>query len=402
LCEKGLRAAGDPSRHASRARCEALVAALRPKFELTMPPKVRRKEEDDKLFELTREQFVALDQMSGNPRVLFNGAAGTGKTVLAMEAMRRESLNWRSSHGALFCFNKLLGQQLGRKAAEVFPRAEVSHVDSWMAKIAASRITHDDRNSEDFFEGRLAGRAAEHLMELPEPPFDFLILDEAQDLMRPHYLDVLDLALKGGLAGGRWLMFGDFIGQDIFSRGEISVDEFVDQRCPGVARYSLTANCRTTHPISEYVVTLGQLNPPYTRVLRGDDHQDPELHFWSNSADQIGSVSDFISKCLADGFKPGDIALLSPLKKGSTGQVLAEHPDWKGQVGPWDHARARVGYATVQGFKGLESPVVVLTDFEKMDSHEQQSLFYIALSRALHRLGIFLHRDLKSFIRSIT
>ena len=32
--------------------------------------------------------------------------------------------------------------------------------------------------------------------------FDLVIADEVQDLLHPPYLDVLELVLKGGLAGG--------------------------------------------------------------------------------------------------------------------------------------------------------------------------------------------------------
>jgi hypothetical protein len=43
-----------------------------------------------------------------------------------------------------------------------------------------------------------------------------LVIDEAQDLLEDEYLDVLDLLVKGGLAGGRWAFFGDFERQAIY------------------------------------------------------------------------------------------------------------------------------------------------------------------------------------------
>jgi hypothetical protein len=404
LASVGLACANDQARHASAERCEAASRILRPRFEFAMSPKARRKELEDDLCRLTDEQYTALDQASLNPRVVFSGPAGAGKTVLAMEALRRETAAGLAKRPALLCFTKLLGGELGRKAAETIPGAQVGHVDAWLSDIAKPMITKADRENPDFFKGLLASRAIDVLLsdESKGPLFDFLVLDEAQDLLQPHYLDVLDLVLEGGLAGGRWLMFGDFVGQDIFTQGVIGLESFVADRCPSAARFLLTTNCRNTKAISEYVVTLGKLDPPYRRVLRPDDRVDPELEFWKSREQQMTFVTSFIQRSLADGFSLGDIVLLSPRAEGSIGQLLGSDPAWSSRVAPWGSRSDRIGYATIQGFKGLEAPVVLVTDFQSMDSSQQQTLFYIGLSRALHRLGIFLKDDLKSFVRSIT
>ena len=404
LAAKGVLYANDQSFHVSPDRCNAVGRILRPRFELAMPPKARRKELDAELLRLTEEQFSAIDQASLNPRVIFSGPAGAGKTVLAMEALRREVLSGKAKRPAFFCYTKLLGGELALKTAESVPFATVSHIDSWLSDLAKPLLTKEDRENPDFFKGLLASRAVDFLLtdDGEGPLFDFLVIDEAQDLLQPHYLDVLDLVLEGGLAGGRWLMFGDFVGQDIFSQGKIGLDAFVTERCPSAARFLLTTNCRNTKAISEYVVTLGKLEPPYRKVLRPDDRVDPELSFWKSREFQRTLVLSFIERCLADGFALRDIVLLSPRAESSIGRALASDPEWSSRVAPWGSSPDCIGYATIQGFKGLEAPVVLVTDFEAMETAQQQSLFYIGLSRALHRLGIFLKDDLKSFVRSIT
>lgn len=404
LSSTGIACANNQARHASVGMCEAIGRALRPRFELAMSPRLRRRELDLDLLRLTEEQFGALDHASLNQRVIFSGPAGAGKTVLAMEALRRAAVSGEAARPALFCFTKLLGGELSRKAASSVPNAKVSNIDAWLSEIAKPLITRSDRESPGFFKGILASKAIDSLLaeESRAPLFDFLILDEAQDLLQPHYLDVLDLALEGGLAGGRWLMFGDFVGQDIFCQGELGVKNLIDERCPSAAQFLLTTNCRNTKSISEYVVTLGKLNPPYLKVLRPDDHVDPELEFWKTQEQQRSQAVNFIQRCLSDGFAPADIVLLSPRADQSVGSLLASDPVWSSKVAPWGSRADRIGYATIQGFKGLEAPVVLVTDFEAMDRAHQQSLFYIGLSRALHRLGIFLKDDLKSFVRSST
>ena len=50
--------------------------------------------------------------------------------------------------------------------------------------------------------------------------FDELIVDEAQDVLSPQYLDVLEFSVTKGLRNGRWRFFGDFENQAIFNTQE--------------------------------------------------------------------------------------------------------------------------------------------------------------------------------------
>lgn len=403
LVAKGIKSAEDPRRFASPERCQAVAAALRPKFEISLSPKSARKELDRQLIRLTEEQFTALDQVSLNDRVVISAPAGAGKTVLAMEALRRSSNSSTTRSPALFCFNKLLGNQLAETAKEFAPNAPVGNFDAWLFEVARDRLSDEDRRSPDLFKGLLAAKAVDRLLERDDLPlFDFLILDEAQDLLQPHYLDVLDLVLEGGLSSGKWLMLGDFVGQDIFGQGKVGLDRFIQERAPSTARFLLNANCRNTRAISEYVVALGRLNPPYGRVLRPDDRVDPELLYYRSDTELLDSVGKFLERSLAHGFSRSDIVILSPSASHTLATALLERPEWKAKIAPYGSRTDAIGYATVQSFKGLEAPVVILAGFDGIESAQHQSLFYIGLSRALHRLGVYLHEEMKSFVRSVT
>lgn len=403
LISNNVGCASNQPQHASIERCERITRSLRPIFEVAISPEARRNKLEDDLIHLTEEQYTALDQMMFNPRMIFSGAAGTGKTVLAIEALRRTAVVTPQTRVALFCFNKLLGQELHSRCKEIAQHAVVTNIDEWLYSIAKNKLTPAIRNSPDFFKGGLVDIAIECLLESDAtlPCFDFIILDEAQDLLQPHYLELLDLILEGGLSSGQWLFFGDFLGQDIFSQGSVSVNDFRANNAPAAAMFGLSANCRNTLPISEYVVSLGQLKPPYAKVLRGDTHEDPELKFWTDGEMQKQQVTDFISECMKAGYRAGDIVLLSPIDEDCLGMQLALDAEWSQKVAPYGVTKNRISYTTIQKFKGMEAPVIILTDFNSIDSSHQQSLFYIGLSRALHCLGIFLHEDLKPVLRSI-
>ena len=52
---------------------------------------VRIERAEEKLLRLTEEQYDRLEELEDNPRCLFEGAAGTGKTLLAVEFARRRA-----------------------------------------------------------------------------------------------------------------------------------------------------------------------------------------------------------------------------------------------------------------------------------------------------------------------
>src|SRR5262249_42107780 len=116
--------------------------------------------------------------------------------------------------------------------------------------------------------------------------YDELIVDEAQDLLHPTYLDFMDLSLKGGWAGGRWRLFGDFSNQMIFPQSSISLADFRERRGPDASIFSLRVNCRNPPRAAEWVHLLANLDPPYSRVLRPDDRISPEFRYYRDDDQQ--------------------------------------------------------------------------------------------------------------------
>ena len=75
------------------------------------------------LLDLTIEQYEALSEMSEHDRVAVDGAAGTGKTVLAMEFAKRLSESGKTV--GLLCSNDVLSSRFEAWAKEI------SENDAW-------------------------------------------------------------------------------------------------------------------------------------------------------------------------------------------------------------------------------------------------------------------------------
>jgi hypothetical protein len=91
--------------------------------------------------------------------------------------------------------------------------------------------------------------------------FDTLIVDEAQDLVTPANMGILNALVRGGLAGGRWTFFGDFTRQAIYKVDgpESSTESAIDllhQSCPAFPVVPLKLNCRNSRQIGEETALL--------------------------------------------------------------------------------------------------------------------------------------------------
>ena len=379
-----------------KSKMSVIANLLRPRFEILASPSCRRKSLDEDLAKCTEEQYGYLDELAGNDRIIISGLAGTGKTTLALETVRRSKEENPNTVVGFFCFNSLLGRKLENQCSRFQQSLKVGSFHSWMARfVGLLQVPHVIQGSDPWNNGL----ATKVLETLTGPGFkggllDLLVLDEAQDLFVGPCLDICDLLLKGGLKNGKWSFFGDFERQDIYTGGALSRNEFFESRIGGrCAQYRLSINCRNTQEISSTLTTLAKLKPGYSKVLRMDTRHSPEIHSYQSREEQITKVIDALNRILGEGFKPSDIVLLSNCRKGSLASSLSEAGPFKGRIREYSLDCQAISYTTTFAFKGLEAPVVIFTDIDKLEKSEEYDLFYTGMSRALHRLVIMVQKS---------
>ena len=375
-------------------QCQAIADLLRPNFEFfeSTGPRTRRLDQD--LVTYTAEQFGALDAMESNPRVTFVGPAGTGKTLLAIEAARRGA---DAGRRVLFvCFNRFLGHWLGEQMTDRWQGVVAKTLHQHMLATSGARsFENPDRG---FWTRELPNLAVESLLDdvSDSDLFDELVVDEAQDILREEYLDFLDLSLKGGLSAGRWRFFGDFENQSIYGAANLSLEEFNRSRCNGAPVFDLRINCRNTPRVAELVYLLGGLVPPYRRILRPDDGQEPVVRYYSNDAEQKSLLINSIENLKLEGFTNQEVVVLSP--KGDNTSIASKVPDKPGSkhLRPFEQVRGnQVGYCSVYAYKGMEAPAIVITDIDRLEGPTSAAIFYVAVTRALQRLIVLIHEQAK-------
>ncbi len=380
---------------------DIIVDVLRPEFEFYESPAGRRRQLNEKLKQFTGEQFIALDAMQANPRVVFNGPAGTGKTLLAIESARRAVQQKKKT--LFLCYNKFIAQWIKAQFVRLdFQYLTVGTLHSQM--LNSCRTKPPVSADVGFWTDTLPDLAIESLLlgTQESEQFEMMIVDEAQDILRPEYLDYLDLCLAGGMATGSWNMFGDFVYQQIYSAADMQLEEFIRARSVNTPVYTLGINCRNTPRVAAYAPLLGGLSPDYQKILREDDNIKPELIFFKDDQQQKVKLSQLLMRFREkEKFKGTEIIILSPSAASCCAATLS--PPWRDRVKSFtpESTGGHIGYCTIHSFKGLEAPVVIVTDLKMIMNTESMNLMYIAVTRSLSRLVLLIHEAVRPEMRKI-
>ncbi|MDZ4178406.1 MAG: NERD domain-containing protein, partial [Coriobacteriia bacterium] len=148
-----------PPRDLSPEMAERILGVMRGEVECYASPKARLSMQLDQVCRYTNEQFTVLDMLDGNDRLLIDGLAGTGKTLLAIESARR-SVD-RGRRVLFVCFNRLLAGWLKSETEAFGDRCKTTTVHEFMQELLGD--SSQPGLLEDYWD-----------RELPERVFDLL------------------------------------------------------------------------------------------------------------------------------------------------------------------------------------------------------------------------------------
>lgn len=329
-----------------------LLQELRPSFDRSPLLDARASTLDAAFVRLTDEQFSRLDLISEAPRVLCSGGAGTGKTFLASEVARRQSLAGRS---VLFtCRSPILA--------------------SFVRTLLLG-----------------TGVSVRPVSDLPVgTTFDVVVIDEAQDLMNFDTLDRLDCVITGGWSDGRWVMFMDQNRQAHLYRDFVP-DALQLVRSFGPVPATLRTNCRNTREIAFQ-----------TRALTGADTgvaaagSGPEVKFApvSDQEAEGAALAAHLRSLREQEVSEGHVTIVSLRGDWATSAARRLREARQGKLRRLDKDSAAnwpgtdLTWASAIDIKGLENRFVCVIDVDSLESERDIDLMYVALSRP--RAGLWL------------
>ena len=321
---------------------------------------------------LTREQFDILTSLEDQPQMAISGGAGTGKTLLALEKACRAAETGQRT--LLVGFNAPLGDYLERLTSG-FGCVTAGSFHSICSRLSGAKRPAD-MPDQVWFNRALPEALADAVARDPALAFEAIIVDEGQDF-RDGWLTALRLCLRDPEAAAFYVFYDD--NQRVYRREGGWLADLPQ------SKFHLTRNLRNTRSIHD------SSRPWYSspRVTRsGGPEGQPVV--WKAVGPQQ-SLDTLLATTLADllkqhGVRPGEIAILTPVSS-------INHPMARGgRIGgvPFSAAGAdadgKLIFDTVRRFKGMDRPVVLVIDADKLVDPE---LTYVALTRPTLLLKVF-------------
>jgi len=274
-------------------------------------------------------------------------------------------------------------------------------------------------------ESEMFSRLAQHYAEGGAPPFDFAVVDEAQDISQA------ELRCLAALGGGRpnALFFAGDSGQRIFQQPFSWKSVGVEVRGRST---NLKVNYRTSHQIREHADRL--LDPEVTdsdgniEDRRGTvsvfNGPEPEVHVAPDEASEETLVGSWLKACCDDGMRTEEIAIFVR----SIAQLGRAEAAAKSVGLPCKRLEKRMEVlpgvlpiSTMHFAKGLEFRAVAImacdeavipaaerielaTDPSELESiyNSERQILYVACTRARDRLLITSSGTASEFLRDFT
>ncbi len=349
----------------------------------------RREEEIERI--LREQQKPVLRLAEWNERLVVSGGAGTGKTLIAMEVALRAAE--KGQRVALLCFNHLVGDWMRQKIQQtgpLLPNLIAGRAIRVMAEMTEVEIPA--KPSQDFWETELPQKLEERLT-YPDfkaaAAFDYLVLDEAQDLLaRPRLWQCLIQLLAGGSERGGFALFGDFEHQVLAERGQMQEALAALDLSSRPVHWILSENCRNYRVVGDTAVSLAGLSGRvYSGYLRaGGGIHNYDIFFYENARSQLEKLGQWLKEFREQGYKPSEITLLSFRADHLSASESLKNAGYK--LRSARQSGELTAYTSVHAFKGMENKAIILTDVVLDDLDFRRDLFYTGMTRATESVRV--------------
>ena len=373
----GMRVDGCDKTDLSEAEAkEILHKVLLPDFDIVPTGVVDYDYSDFVFARLLDSQKRVLGFLQDQKVAVVNGAAGTGKTLIAVERAKQAA---KTGRVLFLCYNSLLKEDISRRCADE-PGIDVYTVAGFACKVC-------DCPQPDY------GALVEKLLDNPMLfEYDHIVVDEGQDFGLREIEDSLLLETLRNIIehrDGASMYF--FYDKRQLVQGSSMPSFLAEADC----KLTLYVNCRNTRSIAvSSFQALGDEESGKVKLLSEQGSQ-PLLFANEDVMAQEAFIDEQI-RLLKDGGLD-DIAVITC----KTVELSALNSRFSTRKGKLRWKKTGIPVYTFRKFKGMEADAVILIDVDsslwrtpQIDFEPEPGMpYYTAASRARHELRIVCSMD---------
>lgn len=324
-------------------------------------------------FRLLKEQINVLNFMAEQRTAVINGAAGTGKTVIAVRKAVREA---EKGDKVLFlCYNKFLKEHLEKTN----PHENISYytIDGFCCKLCNSSIP-------DY---SMMKQVLEEYFFAENFPYTHIVIDEGQDfgisaIENNNIMNYLKDIVTCKTDNGTFFVFYDKLQLVQFNSQMPSFIEEAD------CKMTLYKNCRNTYNIASTSLSpITDRMPIVCDEIRPASVDENVMMYFGDKDTVSKDIDAIISKLEAKGYR--DIVILTTRTESDS--VLSAYVN--------DSHYKKYVFSTCRKFKGLEADAIIMVDIDKdtfdvpdeddMSNKPNKKHFYVGSSRAKLALCLY-------------
>jgi len=361
----------------SKQDIKDIVKFLRGDFTFIPTLRDRLDNVEKRLVRLTNEQAQIMNALGMNSHLLIEGGAGTGKTLLAMDFARKRAE--KGDKVLYLTYNKNLSNNINRQLNSD-EKLKVINIHALFGEYVPVDIDKMNENASKYFGDTLPEEFFEWINNLNEEEteklkYDLIVMDEGQDIIKPIYLYSLDMLLRGGFEKGDWAIFYDER-QNIYNPEYSDGMEIIESY--SAAKFKLFVNCRNTVQIGTYSAKESGVKIDEFLQENGEEVQTIS---YTDINDFKQKIKEIIKRLRAEKVDTSEIAFLAPKKYSNS--ILSKIGFEVNELGSnYDSESNLPKFATIQGFKGLDSKIVILVDVDNIHPENFSKFIYIAGTRA--------------------
>lgn len=346
----------------------------------------------ERMNQLLYEQYRLLDFIDDQSSAVINGAAGTGKTMVALEKARRHSLNGEK---VLFlCYNRLLCSSFVTLYKECDNKTLAKQYRN-VSFYTINKLVYEVTGKFDDYDSLILW-LKDCAKGIKEFGFDHVIVDEGQDFglidselnsseeQAFNNCSIIDAIQDVVLSkdGTFYLFYDKYQTIQGHDNQEYYLPSCIEN---SDCRLSLKTNCRNTFEIAKTSFTpIKDMKKKSIKIKTAGiwtTAHIPNMHLVENNSDVITRLNSVIEQLSKDGIDDIVILTMNSVENSCISKYVIKNED--DDYFFYSYNENKVKVSTCRRFKGLEAESIILIDVDAYSFNGKKALeFYVGTSRA--------------------